>query len=218
MKKYIIHIIFAVIMISICIYTFLVCSSKSYYDKNYSENLIKSVNYIKDGNYVKSYEVIKNSSGEEKEIIQTIYLYEFLKETDKYLKISSEITDEINNIMDYILYPNLYDKNSVYQKNIDKIYADEYNKLFEIKNKLPKEIMLEEVYDLYDTYIQLIEIDKDTFKNYEYNVFNKKTILSNSIENVKNKLYELLELIKDVKGKYPSEFIPFEYAVLLEIE
>lgn len=56
--------------------------------------------------------------------------------------------------MDYILYPNLYDKNSVYQKNIDKIYADEYNKLFEIKNKLPKEIMLEEVYDLYDTYIQ----------------------------------------------------------------
>lgn len=218
MKKYIIHIIFAVIMISICIYTFLVCSSKSYYDKNYSESLIKSVNYIKDGNYVKSYEVIKNSSGEEKEIIQTIYLYEFLKETDKYLKISSEITDEINNIMDYILYPNLYDKNSVYQKNIDKIYADEYNKLFEIKNKLPKEIMLEEVYDLYDTYIQLIEIDKDTFKNYEYNVFNKKTILSNSIENVKNKLYELLELIKDVKGKYPSEFIPFEYAVLLEIE
>lgn len=218
MKKYIIHIIFAVIMISICIYTFLVCSSKSYYDKNYSENFIKSVNYIKDGNYVKSYEVIKNSSGEEKEIIQTIYLYEFLKETDKYLKISSEITDEINNIMDYILYPNLYDKNSVYQKNIDKIYADEYNKLFEIKNKLPKEIMLEEVYDLYDTYIQLIEIDKDTFKNYEYNVFNKKTILSNSIENVKNKLYELLELIKDVKGKYPSEFIPFEYAVLLEIE
>ena len=205
-------------MISICIYTFLVCSSKSYYDKNYSENFIKSVNYIKDGNYVKSYEVIKNSSGEEKEIIQTIYLYEFLKETDKYLKISSEITDEINNIMDYILYPNLYDKNSVYQKNIDKIYADEYNKLFEIKNKLPKEIMLEEVYDLYDTYIQLIEIDKDTFKNYEYNVFNKKTILSNSIENVKNKLYELLELIKDVKGKYPSEFIPFEYAVLLEIE
>lgn len=120
--------------------------------------------------------------------------------------------------MDYILYPNLYDKNSVYQKNIDKIYADEYNKLFEIKNKLPKEIMLEEVYDLYDTCIQLIEIDKDTFKNYEYNVFNKKTILSNSIENVKNKLYELLELIKDVKGKYPSEFIPFEYAVLLEIE
>ena len=113
MKKYIIHIIFAVIMISICIYTFLVCSSKSYYDKNYSENFIKSVNYIKDGNYVKSYEVIKNSSGEEKEIIQTIYLYEFLKETDKYLKISSEITDEINNIMDYILYPNLYDKNSV---------------------------------------------------------------------------------------------------------
>ncbi len=218
MKKYIIHIIFAVIMISICIYTFLVCSSKSYYDKNYSENFIKSVNYIKDGNYVKSYEVIKNSSGEEKEIIQTIYLYEFLKETDKYLKISSEITDEINNIMDYILYPNLYDKNSVYQKNIDKIYADEYNKLFEIKNKLPKEIMLEEVYDLYDTYIQLIEIDKDTFKNYEYNVFNKKTILSNSIENVKNKLYELLDLIKDVKGKYPSEFIPFEYAVLLEIE
>ena len=218
MKKYIIHIIFAVIMISICIYTFLVCSSKSYYDKNYSENLIKSVNYIKDGNYVKSYEVIKNSSDEEKEIIQTIYLYEFLKETDKYLKISSEITDEINNIMDYILYPNLYDKNSVYQKNIDKIYADEYNKLFEIKNKLPKEIMFEEVYDLYDTYIQLIEIDKDTFKNYEYNVFNKKTILSNSIENVKNKLYELLELIKDVKGKYPSEFIPFEYAVLLEIE
>lgn len=218
MKKYIIHIIFAVIMISICIYTFLVCSSKSYYDKNYSENFIKSVNYIKDGNYVKSYEVIKNSSGEEKEIIQTIYLYEFLKETDKYLKISSEITDEINNIMDYILYPNLYDKNSVYQKNIDKIYADEYNKLFEIKNKLPKEIMLAKVYDLYDTYIQLIEIDKDTFKNYEYNVFNKKTILSNSIENVKNKLYELLELIKDVKGKYPSEFIPFEYAVLLEIE
>lgn len=218
MKKYIIHIIFVVIMISICIYTFLVCSSKSYYDKNYSEKFIKSVNYIKDGNYVKSYEVIKNSSDEEKEIIQTIYLYEFLKETDKYLKISSEITDEINNIMDYILYPNLYDKNSVYQKNIDKIYADEYNKLFEIKNKLPKEIMLEEVYDLYDTYIQLIEIDKDTFKNYEYNVFNKKTILSNSIENVKNKLYELLELIKDVKGKYPSEFIPFEYAVLLEIE
>lgn len=218
MKKYIIHIIFAVIMISICIYTFLVCSSKSYYDKNYSENFIKSVNYIKDGNYVKSYEVIKNSSGEEKEIIQTIYLYEFLKETDKYLKISSEIMDEINNIMDYILYPDLYDKNSVYQKNIDKIYADEYNKLFEIKNKLPKEIMPEEMYDLYDTYIQLIEIDKDTFKNYEYNVFNKKANLSNSIENVKNKLDELLELLKDVKGKYPSEFIPFEYAVLLEIE
>ncbi len=218
MKKYIIHIVFAIIMISICIYTFLVCNSKSYYDKNYSENFIKSINYIKDGNYVKSYEVIKNSSSEEKEIIQTIYLYEFFKETDTYFNISSKIMDESENIIDYLLYPILYDKNTKYQENIDKIYADEYSKLFEIENKLPKEIMLTDTYNLYDTYIKLIETNKDTFKNFEYKALEKNSNFTDISNNIISILSELDELIKDAKGKYPSEFIPLEYMALLGIE
>lgn len=218
MKKYIIHIVFAIIMISICIYTFLVCNSKSYYDKNYSENFIKSINYIKDGNYIKSYEVIKNSSSEEKEIIQTVYLYEFFKETDTYFNISSKIMDESENIIDYLLYPILYDKNTKYQENIDKIYADEYSKLFEIKNKLPKEIMFTDTYSLYDTYIKLIETNKDTFKNFEYKALEKNSNFTNISNNIISILSELDELIKNAKGKYPSEFIPLEYMTLLGIE
>lgn len=217
MKRYIIHVAFAVIMVGILVYTCLVCGSKSYYDKNYSENFIKSIKYIKDGDYVKSYENIKNSSNEEKEIIQTIFLCEFSKERDKYLKISSEIMSEADNIIDYLKYTYLYEKDTKYQENIDKIYANEYSKLFDLKNKLPKEIMFEDTYDLYDKYFELLESNKDTFKNFEYKARKENSNLSNTLDNVGNVLTELIELINDANGRHPSSLIPIEYAVLLEI-
>lgn len=63
------------------------------------------------------------------------------------------------------------------KKNIDKIYENEYNKLFDVKSKLPKEIMFEDTQDLYDKYLELLEFDKDTFKNYEYKMIKTNSIL-----------------------------------------
>lgn len=218
MKKYIKHIVFIFLMIIISVYTCYNLNSKTHYDKNYSKDFINAIESIRAENYNKSYEIIKNSSNEEKELIQTILLYKFLNEIDSYTSINEKINDEAENIIDYLTYTYLYERNTIYQKNIDEIYANEYNKLFDAKSKLPKEIMFEDVYDLYDKYFELIELDKDTFKNFEYKIKKNKSNLTKLIGSISEKLVEIVDLLKEVKGRHPSSSIPEEYMYLLNLK
>lgn len=220
MKKYIKHIVFILFMMAISIYTYYNYNynSKSYYDENYSKSFIKAVDYIKNEDYSKSYETIKDSSKKEKELVQTILLYKLVDEIDSYTVVKKKIREEAENITDYLTYTYLYDRDTKYQKNIDKIYENEYNKLFDVKSKLPKEIMFEDTQDLYDKYLELLELDKDTFKNLEYKIIKTNSKLVKTLKDVSAKITEIINLEEEAMGRYPSSTIPEEYMYLLNLK
>lgn len=196
---------------------FLVYNNKSPLGEKKSESFIKSINYLKDENYIEAYNNIKNSSKEEIDIIQTIILYRFIKQVDLMSELNEKITDEIDNIIDYLNYPFLYSKNPKYQQNIDKIYDEEYPKLFELKTKMPSEIFFNDSIDYYNLYFECLELNNGLFKNVEYKALNNKQEFLNNIESMQKKLSELLSASIQIGGKHPENVIPEEYKLLFDI-
>ena len=139
-----------------------------------SKEFIKSINLLKNENYIEAYNNIKNSSNEEKDIIQTIILYKFGEQIDLVTDINKRITEQMEHITDYLTYTYLYSKDTKYQKEIDKIYDEEYPKLYDIKTKIPLEIMFDDTKTYYNLYFEYLDLNNGIFKNCEYNIINNK--------------------------------------------
>ena len=185
--------------------------------KSESKEFIKAISYLRNEDYVNAYNTIKNTNREDINIIQTATLYKFNKYFSKTLDLDIEILEEVNNIMDYLIYPSLYTKTSSYQQRIDKIYDNQYPKYLELKAKFPESIMFKDSLSFYNLFIEFLEINDGMFKNYEYNALNDKTTLQSKLAASKNKSSELTEAYKDILGKHPEEEIPEEYRYLLDI-
>lgn len=194
----------------------LVVDNNSFGEKR-SKTFVKSIQYIQDKNYVEAYNNIKNGKQEEKELVQTIILYKFMDELDKYTEISDKLSEEAEHITDYLTYTYLYSKNPIYQKNINKIYANEYPKLYDVKEKIPKDIMFEDTHKFYDTYIEILELTDGLYKNCEKKILNNNEEYVAQIKEVANKLLEYSEEFDVVAGKYPLSSISEEYIILLEL-
>ena len=194
----------------------LVVGNNSFGEKR-SKTFMKSIQYIQDENYVEAYNNIKNGKREEKELVQTIILYKFTDELDKYTEISDKLNEESEHITDYLTYTYLYSKNPIYQKNINKIYSDKYPELYEVKEKIPKDIMFEDTHKFYDTYIEILELTDGLYKNCEKKILNNNEEYVAQIKEVANKLLEYSEEVDVVAGKYPLSSIPEEYIILLEL-
>lgn len=185
--------------------------------KSESKEFIKAISYLRNEDYVNAYNTIKNTNREDINIIQTATLYKFNKYFSKTLDLDIEILEEVNNIMDYLIYPSLYTKTSSYQQRIDKIYDNQYPKYLELKAKFPESIMFKDSLSFYNLFIEFLEINDGMFKNYEYNALNDETTLQSKLAASKNKSSELTEAYKDILGKHPEEEIPEEYRYLLDI-
>ena len=194
----------------------LVVDNNSFGEKR-SKTFVKSIQYIQDKNYVEAYNNIKNGKQEEKELVQTIILYKFMDELDKYTEISDKLSEEAEHITDYLTYTYLYSKNPIYQKNINKIYSDKYPELYEVKEKIPKDIMFEDTHKFYDTYIEILELTDGLYKNCEKKILNNNEEYVAQIKEVANKLLEYSEEFDVVAGKYPLSSISEEYIILLEL-
>lgn len=214
--KIIISIILSLLIIFIGI--FLIVSNNSPVGEKYSKEFIKSINYIKEENYIEAYNIIKNSDKDEKNIIQTIILHTFTKQLEKLTDVDEKLTNEAKNITNYLTYTYLYSKNPIYQQNIDKIYVEEYQPLFEIKEKIPMEILFDDCNTYYNLYFEYLNLDNGLFSNYEYNILNNKDELLNKLTNtLPTKLNELTDKYEKIIGMHPSSVIPEEYKLLLDI-
>lgn len=212
--KIIITSVICILIVSIGV--LLVVDNNSFGEKR-SKTFVKSIQYIQDENYVEAYNNIKNGKQEEKELVQTIILYKFMDELDKYTEISDKLSEEAEHITDYLTYTYLYSKNPIYQKNINKIYANEYPELYDVKEKIPKDIMFEDTHKFYDTYIEILELTDGLYKNCEKKILNNNEEYVAQIKEVANKLLEYSEEFDVVAGKYPLSSIPEEYIILLEL-
>lgn len=213
--KIIVSIIFSILIIGIGV--FLIYNNKPSLPERKSKEFIKSINYLKEQNYIEAYNTIKNSNKEEINIIQTIILYEFCNQLEIVTDLNEKIYDEAKNITNYLTYTYLYSKDSSYQKKIDKIYDEEYSKLFEIKNKIPENIMFDDSIKYYNLYFEYLDLNNGTFKKYEYNLLNNRDNLVAKIQKIQKKLDELTEEYKRVLGMYPTSEIPEEYQYLFDL-
>lgn len=186
-------------------------------NKKYSKEFINAIDYIKNEEYIKAYDEINNSNEKEKEIIQTILLNKLIKEIDKNKEISEKLNEEAKNITDYLTYTSLYSKDDKYQQNIDKIYDEEFSKLYDIKTKITSNIMFSDSIEYYNSYFELLDLENGVFKNYEYNILNDKDNLLNRLNSIETKLNNLTDEYNKVIEKHPISIIPEEYLILLDL-
>lgn len=183
-----------------------------------SKQFINAISYIQEEKYENAYKEIKKSSNKnEIEIIQTIFLYKFGDEFEKNTEIVNKISDETEHINDYLTYTYLYSKDDSYQQKIDKIYNEEYSKLYDIKDKMPVDIMFDDTKEFYKTYFEYLDLANGLFKNYEYNVINNQQGLLNKVTEVDTKLKDLSDKYDKLVEKHPSTIIPEEYLILLDM-
>ncbi len=182
--------------------------------ENRSKELIQAINYIKDNNYEDSYNEIKDSSKNEKAIINALYIHQLNNQFSAWDDIQVEIAEEAENITDYLLYSSLYSKNSKYQEEIDKLYATKFSELIKFKETLPRDIMPDDSLKYYDDYFDFLDYSNGLFSNYEYNIINDNTNLLARIEGVTTRLNEVKEESDSVLGAYPTNLIPEEYKIL----
>lgn len=214
--KIIISIILSLLIIFIGI--FFIINNISPVGEKYSKEFIKSISYIKEENYIEAYNTIKNGNNDEKNIIQTIILHMFINQFYTTTDIIEKVGDEAENITDYMTYTYLYEKDPIYQQNIDKIYAEEYQPLFETKEKIPIDILFEDCNTYYNLYFEYLNLNNGLFSNYEYNIINKKDELLNKLTNtLPAKLNELTDEYEKIAGLHPISAIPEEYKLLLDI-
>lgn len=183
----------------------------------HSKQFIESIKYIQDENYIKAYNNIKNSNKEERDIIQTIIMVVFTNEFDKYTDIEDKLTKEAENITDYLTYTYLYQKDDKYQQNINRIYDEEFSKLYDIKNKIPRDIMFEDTVSYYDLYLKHLDLANGIFRDYEHKVINEKDSTLNKINNITDSLSKITDEYESIIGKHPMELIPEEYRILLNL-
>lgn len=214
--KIIISIILSLLIIFIGI--FFIINNISPVGEKYSKEFIKSISYIKEENYIEAYNTIKNGNNDEKNIIQTIILHMFINQFYTTTDIIEKVGDEAENITDYMTYTYLYEKDPIYQQNIDKIYAEEYQPLFETKEKIPIDILFEDCNTYYNLYFEYLNLNNGLFSNYEYNIINNKDELLNKLTNtLPAKLNELTDEYEKIAGLHPISAIPEEYKLLLDI-
>lgn len=214
--KIIISIILSLLIIFIGI--FFIINNISPVGEKYSKEFIKSISYIKEENYIEAYNTIKNGNNDEKNIIQTIILHMFINQFYTTTDIIEKVGDEAENITDYMTYTYLYEKDPIYQQNIDKIYAEEYQPLFETKEKIPIDILFEDCNTYYNLYFEYLNLNNGLFSNYEYNIINNKDELLNKLTNtLPAKLNELTDEYEKIAGPHPISAIPEEYKLLLDI-
>lgn len=214
--KIIISIISCVLIVGVGGY--FIYNNNSQEGEKKSKEFIKAINYIEKERYVDAYNTIKKSDKNEIDIIQTIILDKFSNAVLSNIDVQDEINKEIENINDYIKYPSLYSKDSSYQQKIDKIYDEKYPKFYEIKTKIPSNIMFDDTLDFYNLYFEYLDLDNGLMKNYEYNVLNNKEELLNKINNIKDKLKKITDEYEKVAGLHPTTAIPEEYKLLLNID
>ncbi len=214
--KIIISIILCVLIVSVGGYS--IYSNSSQNGEKRSKEFIKAINYIEKEKYLDAYNTIKKSDKNEVDIIQTIILDKFSNIILLNIDIQNEINDEMEKINDYIKYPSLYSKDSSYQQNIDKIYDEKYPEFYEIKTKIPSNIMFDDTLDFYNLYFEYLDLDNGLMKNYEYNVLNNSEELLNKINNIKDKLEKITDEYEKVAGLHPTTAIPEEYKLLLDID
>ena len=144
-------------------------------------------------------------------IIQTIIWQKFTSQIDEVVSLDNKIFENFNEIVNYLAYPRLYSKNPIYQQNIDKIYDEEYVKLLDMKNKIPKNILFEDCASYYDSYFQFLDIENGVFRDVENQALYNKSNLQARIIQITENLTQLSSELSKLKGQHPSSVIPEEY-------
>lgn len=182
-----------------------------------SREFIKAIGYLQDEEYVKAYNEVKDSDQSELEIIQTLILSRLGEEFDKNTEIAEKIYDEAENISDYLSYPSLYSRDDSYQQNIDKIYDKEFSKLYDIKEKIPVDIIFDDAKDFYNAYFEYLDLANGLFRNYESNIIDDRLGLLDRVTEVQNKLTEVSDEYTKILEKHPTDIVPEEYTILLDL-
>ena len=148
-------------------------------------------------------------------MIQTILLNVFADKTTSAFDIATEITDEADHITDYLTYTFLYSKDSKYQANIDKIYAEKYPPLYDLKKQIPKEILFDDVSEMYDLYFEYVEKSDGLFKNAEYKILHDNSNFSKTVTSMADILTKYSDECEKATGNHPLTAVPDEYIILL---
>lgn len=212
--KIIISIILCLIIIGLGIfkvYHFYITKDDDAIAEKKSYDFIKALNYIQNENYIEAYNTVKDTNSTDLNIIQTIIWQKFTSQIDEVVSLDNKIFENFNEIVNYLAYPRLYSKNPIYQQNIDKIYDEEYVKLLDMKNKIPKNILFEDCASYYDSYFQFLDIENGVFRDVENQTLYNKSNLQARIIQITENLTQLSGELSKLKGQHPSSVIPEEY-------
>lgn len=173
--------------------------------------LNKAISYIKEGEYKKAHDYINSTSNEKnkrivKEILTEIFCYKIGDGVEEVTTIFTEGTNiiykiDINNI-DYSLDDNL----TVRVENLQ-----EYIKL---KDDFSKEMLIEEMDEIYDMYFETTEYVHLNFKEFMNRIFDKT--FASEIQEISSDLYTISVKLKNIGNIY--EFLPETQDIWEEIE
>lgn len=135
--------------------------------------LNKAVEYIKDGQYNEAYKYISRKGNKEntdivKELITLEFFENVAKGADRGTEIvnkGAEIFKNVNrNEIDYSLDDQL------------NIYVKKLEDYINVKEKISKEMIIEELYDSYDLYFEVLEFVNENFMDVLENINNQNFI------------------------------------------
>lgn len=200
-----------VIIISVLIIIIALTGIITYVANKPKIELNKAISYIKEGEYKKAHDYINNTSNEKnkrivKEILTEVFCDKIGDGSEEITTIFTEGTNiiykiDINNI-DYSLDDNL----TVRVENLQ-----EYIKL---KDDFSKEMLIEEMNEIYDMYFETTEYVHLNFKEFINRIFDKT--FTSEIQEISSDLYSISVKLKNIGNMY--EFLPESQDIWEEIE
>lgn len=149
-------------------------------------DLNKAVELLKNGEYKVSYDYVINKNNEEnKQIVKEIITNIFINQTVKGNEKIATIADKCNNIILSV------DRDNI-DNTLDDIINIEINSLdsyINLENEISKEMIVEELSDVYDTYFETLKFTRNNFINILDKLEDKEFL-----NNVQNKVYDVTSM------------------------
>lgn len=173
--------------------------------------LNKAVEYIKRGEYQNAYTYVNNRHNEDnkrivKELISMAFIqkcYGGIKQSDNIVTKAASIIKNINtNNIDYTLDDTL------------NIYVGKLKDYISIESSIPKDIIIPELHEVYQTYFDSLKFVNDNFYNFLNNITNKE--FTSRLPSVTGDCINMAVILESVRYNY--NFLPQTIDIYAKIE
>lgn len=217
MKK----IIIALTIVSILLGVFLITSSlwKKNDFKREDENFYNAISSLKEEDYRKAFEYANSIENVEKQkCIKNIIAHKYIIEINDSFKQITAIGDKLNSIINTVSITSIYGNIKVdedKQLEIDKMGEQLYlNYDNNISNKFSKDILYDDLSNLYTSFNKTMESYRGVYNNLEYKFINEKDNLVDNLNTFVANIKELSNYINDVSNLHPISEVDEKYQIM----
>lgn len=217
MKK----IIIALTIVSILLGVFLITSSlwKKNDFKREDENFYNAISSLKEEDYRKAFEYANSIENVEKQkCIKNIIAHKYIIEINDSVKQMTAIEDKLNSIINTVSITSIYGNIKVdedKQLEIDKMGEQLYlNYDNNISNKFSKDILYDDLSNLYTSFNKTMESYRGVYNNLEYKFVNEKDNFVDNLNTIVANIKELSNYINDVSNLHPISEVDEKYQIM----